>query len=563
MKDKFHYIGKLILKFGWQRVVLISLIVVGLLPSLFVEWMIIDDGVSILHAQKISELLSNFDLRGLHNLFLESGGRYRPMYWIYYWAVSLITGESVVGHRIIHAVVVGLSVYTLFLIIRQLTSSKTVALIGSSLFFLTPLNIENWYRVGTPEPMYTLYLGISTYLLLKVSTAKKSLNTRKIYLAISVFVLAIAFFTKETFVAFLPFAVLLFLGRFWIKNKIERKVWSRNTLFFVLATLILTATALLTSMFIKTQGDYSSNYSFSLLSSVDAARGYMVGIWQSFGIFPRILLVSSIIFYVKSIIRREFSFKSYLQLAFLFGGICFLAVLLPWSFVIGRYLEPAIFLLIAAFSFEIDRILSYVQKFSRLVIHLSILNKESRLNYPVQPLVITIVIIFYLSFVYNHTSTMFNYVSDTILGSRMIARTLQVVSTEAGQGSTVFMNLKKGDATLELVFEGGLHLNLFHNRPDLKVEYLDEKSMVNLKEGDIIVSAFTGNSMVKYRDELFQKDKRLERVWLDYHRVPSLTLISPPIGAVMRSTFFGKPLETKNLFKYSTSENMWKIYKTI
>lgn len=562
MRFLFRLIKKIVDKVGWQEITLFTLLILVLVPSLFISWMIIDDGVSILLAKKISVFLTQFDFRGLMDLFIEKeSGRFRPGYWIFYWLSYLVVGNNPLGHHLIHILIVGGTTYLLFLIVKLFTSSKTVALIFSSLFLLAPLNIENWYRLGPQEPLITFYLGLSIYFSLKLGIAERRFQRTKLYSVLATIPLIFAYFTKETFVVFLPFAVCLFFGGLFKKDKRERKEWFKNYSYYLIINIILAVSSLLASLLIKTQGYYSQYYSLSPLDFISTAKSYLLNIWLPFGTVIVITILSFIIYIINFFKKQKFGLREYIQCIFLIGFISFLIIQIPWTLVMERYLQPVIFFMLIFLSFEVERILNFTKKFSQISICLNVLDKTIKTNITIKTLVKVVTVILYTIFIYGSIAPFYNYLSGTILGTRNIERLLRSVANETNDENTVYMNLKKGDATVELVFETGLHLNLFYNRPKIKVDYLDQNSINNLKNGDLIVTAIASSPFFNYRENQIRSNTSVKIIKTIDQTDTKLSLPSLPIESLIRMFLFKKNLDIDQFFSIRSNTTQWKIYK--
>lgn len=476
---------------SWQEIALFVLILIIGLPSLFVSWMIVDDGVGILIPQKISNLLTSFNFGGLWDLFVEKeSGRFRPAYWIFQWVVYLIGREDPFFHHFVHFLVCAATVFLIFSIIRILTSSKSSALLGSSLFLLTYLNIENWYRLGPQEPLLVFYLTISLYFLAKnislILGVEKKIS--KINLLFSILPLALAYFTKETPIALMPLAVFFLVGAFLIKDRKRKTLWLKNFGYFLMANLFLTIISLIIIFFVRHQGYYSAYYTISLPALIGHARGYFGLIFKSFGIFSLIYLFSFFYFSFLAIKRGQWSLNQFLQLAFLVGFFSFLLIFLPWGFVLGRYLESALVFLVFACGFENARIFDTVSR-----------RFKEKISWG-----------FFLAFLFFlvvNLPPVFSYVVNTVVGTHNTREFLRFIARITPPGGRVFFNMVRGEATVELVFESDLHFKLFDKRQDITADYIitDENKLQNLKKRDIIVTAFTSDNFIALKREEFLK----------------------------------------------------------
>lgn len=536
---------------SWQEVALFVLVFIIGFPSVFVSWMIVDDGVSILFAQKISDFLSTFNLVGLWNLFLkEDVGRFRPAYWLFQWVSYLLAGKNPLLHHLIHFLMSGGTVFLIYSIIRILTFSKSAALVSSLIFLLASFNIENWYRLGTAEPMLTFYLALSLYFLVKnislIQGPEKRVSNPN--LLFSVLPLMLTYFTKENSFVLLPFAALLLLGVFLVRGRKRKTLWLKNCGYFLVANLILAMISLAIIIFIRTEGYYSSYYHVISLSGLIAhGRDYLGIIIKSFGFFAWILFFSFLVFSFFLFRKREFTLSHFLQFAFIIGFASFLIIQLPWAFVLGRYLEPALLFLVIVCGFEASRIFNLAPSKFKLKTRFSSLRN----------------FFLFLAFIWLilvNGPLIFNYASDQIRGHRNIKEILVFVANEAPKNGKVFFNLKKGDATIELVFEGGLHLNLFYNRPDLAVEYLDEDKIKELKRGDLIITAIASEQFSAYKKADLEKIKALETVKTVCHKIShfysEVTLDNKPKPFIYK---FFPPIQ----YKFSTQESQWFVDRVI
>lgn len=579
---KINLYNKIFQKISWQEIFLFILIIAFLTPTLLVQWMIIDDGMSIAMAEQINNSLKNWNMHGLLDALTENeGGRFRPAYWLYYWVSYLVSGYDVLGYRIIHALVVAATVYIIFIIIKRLTSSKNAALFSCFLFLYTSHNVENWFRLGPQEPLVTFYIALSIYLLFKEIENKirfgKKQGGKKVfpYKILIVVSLALAYLTKETTVALLPFAfVLHFLGRRY-QNKLSGQYTDNrvnsyivnifqqsNSLFFYLKVNGFFAVAtLLAALPIRLRGSYSSNYSVNIVGIINSAEKYIDAIFISYGLLPWILIGSFIFFSFRLKFKNNNLPLYFLQLAFLSGAVSFFLMQLPWAFVMGRYMEPLLFFLVIVWGIEIARIINYLQQYNKITINIEFLYWKDKFSIKMSSIIIAASLFYLFTFTYNNIMPIYNYGYSIIQGSNNIKQLFTFVAKETNSDSTVFLNLEKGDGTIEALVESEFHLHYLYNKRNLNIKYLEDNYNNELRKGDIILSALTGNNYYEYNESELLKNKNIHVAKKIAYSNGAFNLLPVPYKSLIRVIFLGQSLDLLKVWDFSVSHNTWTAYK--
>lgn len=435
-----------------------------ILPSLFMNWSLVDDGVLIQKSQQLSVLISSGQIQPLGNLFLEKDiGRFRPSYYLFYWLVFLIGKTHVFTYYFFHFIVFVSLVVTIKKIC-QILFDEAVGLWAIFFFTASYLNVEHWYRLGPQEPLQLVFLVLSFYLFIRVLLKKGGES----YKAGSLIFLVLGFLTKESSVAY---GLLIVLTCFLVKtvkmSKIKTGKWNFpffRTYFWV--NLLLTVGLGILSLFLKQAGSYSHGYFFDvqiagrLLTYLKVLSGSFVPV------FPFLVIISVF----------KYSRKSLWYSFFLFWFIFFLIIQLPWNFVLSRYLMPATFGLSIIMGISMEEFTDYLKK-------KRVLKKI---------LVIFIVIIFLFQNMFRN----FDNILWSLSNSNNAVRFFSSIALLAKPNSTVYFNMEENNSTAELFFESGLHLNLFLNRPEIKTAYL--KDIRSLKKDDLIVSALISENLLKY-----------------------------------------------------------------
>lgn len=314
---------------------------------------LIDDGVSL--------RVSNELLSGNFSSLVETGaGRLRPIYWIYFSFIYLISGTNPIGYWLAQAFVFSLTLFSIWYLIRDGLSgvfSKVFGFILLLLFFI-PAVSENLYRLGTAEVRQMLFVIIFMIWM------KKFINST-IPKWIGFFVFFLAIFTKETSIFLLPlFAVYLF--PFLLKNFKKYKKFVCSLLFFSFATLVIYS--LITAM--KEVSSYTSSFAVSwpqikfniLISRLAMKEVYYLLILLFSLSFLRFIfyLINMNVFKSKKenyifLVLIKFWQDNSILIATLIGLFASLFFVFSWQHQLGRYYYPVYLFLFIYFFIEVDK----------------------------------------------------------------------------------------------------------------------------------------------------------------------------------------------------------------
>lgn len=531
---------------SWQLFLLVIAILIVGVPSLFVDWMIVDDGYYLLAEQKISSALLNLDLSGLGHILVETdGGRFRPGLWLFLWFTYLLAGKSVFLHHLINFLISASTVFLIYSIIKNVTSSKSASLMAGLLFIMASFNLENWYRLNTPEPKITLFIALSIYFLIKALANKNSKRISNKFLLFSLIPLVFAYFTREISFAFIAFPFLLLAGFLVIKHlKIEKKtvniLWVYAKYNFFLFIL-----PFLTNLNLKQNGYYTSSYQFSPAVIQNSFTAYLKILLDSF--WPVLVFIGILFFLslVRLIKAKKIIFERLLQFSFLISFLSFLVVLLPWGIPMPRYLETSLLFLVLFMGIEVGYFLK---------------NKNLNVNLFRYSKLFILTFIFLLLMIFNGPR-MYNYAQDTIRGQRNIAKMLSYLASNIPENGRIYWNISDREWTKELVMQINLLLNNAYVRPDLKVEYLDENKFKQLEDGDIIMSAIIYDKDKFFSEEELLNNRRLNMLSSLPHEVNTLLLNTPTLRETKRALFNNSPLPERTFIGYRSFKYLWRIYK--
>lgn len=538
----------MIKKINWYFLLLLAVILVVGIPSLFVDWLILDDGVMILISQKLSLALKTFNFQEIINLLIEKDlGRFRPAYWIYQWLVYLIAGINPVFQHLIHLIVNSLTVFLIYGIGRNFGLSKKAVFIGCLLFVMAPFNFEHWYRLGPVEPRIVFWLALSVFFLsINLKAVLEQRTAKPYHFFFSIFFLFLAYLTKETVIAIFPLSLLLIAGYKFLSNRKQVIEWRKTTLFFCLANFLFSLVSLAVVLMIKNQGSYSSNYSLDLGASFKVFIGYARLIMSSYGLFSLIFILTFLLR-----LRQKLSMQKFMQLIFLGETLFFIAIILPWSFPMARYLEPALLFLAIYFQFEAENFLE--------------LGKDIRKKFRLRAdFTYIIFLIAFGYFLFRQGPGMLSQIIGNITDTRNTRALFSYIAANTPEKGSVYVNLKKSDATIEVVYESQLHLALFYNRPDLTVSYLDNENLKNLKNGDIVFNAFnrSDNYLFFLDQDLFAiKNLRIAKIIPNkYVTISSRLSFFKKVLPSLRETLTLPPF---NLIEYSQDKRDFRIFQVV
>jgi len=493
-----------------------------------IYWMLVDDGWDVIFSRTLFEKLSSLNLTGFVSQLMESGGRFRPVYWTYHMWVWLIGGNSYQFQHFVHMLVIGLTVLFVYLIIKELTKSKSISLFAALFYLLTPLNTENIFRLGPQEPLLAMFLGILFYLAIK---------NRKIFLPCLVLVLAI--FTKETSVALLP--VLLF---YYIYSKKGRLIKNKKQSFYLWTTVCVSSLALILITFLR-RGGYSSNYNFDIIMWMDTLLIYIKELSNNtLYIFPLFFIIYLIrngigLFKKQKIIATKLDLFEFL---FFVGFLCFLFIQIPWKYALTRYLMPTIFFL-TVFSFvEIYQNLKLIYKFK------IVSNRTGMFTF------LAILLGFYVFSIWG---------VDVVFKEMSGISTYDVFKKMASypRNTVLLMNMKRGESTIELVDEIQIHLSEFWNRGDIKSQYLDLQNLPKnnyvIVDSDQFPRAYSQeelNSLYKNKYTSINKTSRRPVI------TTSLEIIKQTLKKLANLVIYKKEFTTEGIYTYYYNYNNWSFY---
>lgn len=423
--------------------ILFTLTVILFIPAIGIKFSWVDDGWDIQMCQKFIGFAKSFDFGHFFDLFFErSNGRFRPVYWLWLIASYLIGENNPTIHYLLHFILIFATTFLIFKTVFLITKSEWASFFAGSLFLINPINTENWYRLGPQEPIIGFFMIASVFLLLRGKNKW-----------LPILLLLLAFFSKETAFALFPGVIVVYLGKMLF---LKKRDFSLERYF--LASLIFFGVMLLITS--QTRSGYSKFYVFNIQEMTHRFLVYVKITFKSFEPFFILFVFTLLLRIIFSFKRLRFKFIDDIFLLEVFGGIIFVSFLVvqsPWKYALARYMLPATIGLVIFMGTELDQV------------NIILKGKYKRLYKIIAPLFLT----FLLFFLLNNLFITLNHGRGTTHGTTHVQKMIKYLAKDVPQNGKVFLNFAKGEGTIELVVETGMHLELFYQRADIKVDYLD------------------------------------------------------------------------------------------
>jgi len=452
-----------LLRKNFHYVLLFLLCLLIYFPSFRLKFSLLDDGLTIKNARIIATSIKSLDVSRIGEIIFEpQHGRVRPAYWIGQSVIAWLSLYNSAVFHILRFILLLIAIFVMGKILKKIGVSKLWILAALFIFVFNFQNAENYLRLGPTEPFLALYYVLTLYLVFFAKTQKAS-----IIQLLSIFLLSfLGVFTKESYflvgMALVPTLALLRIYR-----KRSKAVF-RKVLFTAALVLILGFIIFLIKKDYPPIAGYAAQYQFSIGQIVNSLTGFKANL---FFYQPVILLLAPayLLVFLYNILKRRFKNISYDEIFYLtiwFQLIFQLLVLLPWPYVLNRYL------LLVNVNLTIVYGITFF-KLARLGFD-AIRQKWANLNLS-ETLYSTVIFwVLLIPFAARNILPIANYQlwlkTDSVISNSSIKALADVVPRE----ETIFVNYKKGDANIEIFLEAGWHLEEFYNRKDIKFVYLDE-----------------------------------------------------------------------------------------
>ncbi|MCE5208670.1 MAG: hypothetical protein LLG42_10225 [Chloroflexi bacterium] len=396
---------------------------------------LLDDGVTI---STIKGIYS-----GNWSLLLENSvGRFRPIYWLYHFLIFLVAGSQPFWFFLGNLILLILIVLGLILTVRLVGGSKIQAGLSGIFFLGSTILVENAYTLSKPELLQTFFLITLVYLvlfqykkLLSLPDAKEKRCKTIITDFCVVFLTFSICATKETGLALLPFAILIYLIKkpeFYLKT-LGLILFGGFSFFLLRSILVTTGIG---------SGSYVQSYAINLPTIISTTMR-----WSTFLLHDYFfLLFIVIVWIILTKVGKQTPFQFPLTCALLWMGL-WLVIYLPWMYTSVYYLLP--FSLGAAF-------------FSGIMIGWLLQN----LSY-----YRWLLILFVLIWIISPLHALANAKTQLIVDKEN-ANMVAFIATNADRNQRILINYP---ANHEYIGEIEQHLDLFWGRQDLEIEPFTSK----------------------------------------------------------------------------------------
>ena len=416
-------------------IILLAVTILIMIPQLKIPWMLIDDGECLRVATEIDHHFSAGNVEWLFNLEKDSG-RFRPLYWGFNYLTYKTLGFNSVAHRLVHLFIYVLIALLIYKIIYEITNKSFPAMLGGLFFLFFDPSRENFYRLGTAEPIFTLLVLSIFYSLMRKN--KKTL----------LIVTTIAYFYKETSVVLMIFSLGLLLLSLVLKQTKKQRKFLFQYLIFNIIILVIQRLIIIK---LGIGGWYSQYYVLSISQFFHGSWFYFKTILQQYNL---LLLIPALMFVLN--IKKQ-NFWVY---GFLMWFILSLSVQVFWVFGMGRYLPPIIIGLLPM-----------------MVIGAVKLFKYRKLR-----IVSALVIIYFIA---TNSIKFVGMYRQVIPGEISSAIFVEYLAKNTVKNGNVYFNFTDGG--VEYLYEIPIHLNLFYHRTDIKIKYFNlEKT--KLESGDLVIN---------------------------------------------------------------------------
>jgi hypothetical protein len=518
-------------KFSFWIFLLILITSIVFIPALKMKFWWVDDGWTIMTAQKIVDSIVHFNFGGLGIIFNEPGGRFRVIYWLFQTFTYLISGTNPTIYFIIHYLVILLSVYFIFRIVLYISKSNISAFVSSILYVLSPINTENIYRLGPQEPILCLFIIISIYFLIR----------NKTFLSILFFLFATL--SKENgFILWIP------VFCFYVGKRILTKKRDQILEKYCIWGLIFSVPFII-NIFLRHTG-YSGFYTFDINQIISNFNSYIYLVNVAFAPLLIIFIVSYLVRTIICFINNRF--KKYrlgilFQAMFIILFLLFIVVQTPWEFVLNRYAMPATIGLAIFMGLEIAGIKDMLKIFKiRWLFLLSIAFG-----------------IYFFTYIWMNMMHVYLSGQLQVHQTRYIQSLYQDLATNIQPNGIVLLNFLQGDSTSELVAQTKMQLDLFYNRPDIQVSYLNLDGLP--KKSFMIV----GTPQVREEYPLQVVEKRIGKYRKDESLIQGdrflvlttpMELIKQIIKKVYLLIIHKTPLTGEGIYTFYISRDYWYKY---
>jgi hypothetical protein len=535
----------------WQRWFFLMspalLAILIMLPRLLSpQFGLFDDGITL---RTVKEMAS-----GNWQLWDIQLGRFRPIYWLWWFLLYRIFGDNPLGFFLGNTILLALSALMIALIIRRLGGSTRQGWITSMLFVLSGPIIENYYTLSKGEPLQVFWILISLLLATHYERTKRIAAQVGLVLGIALFVWC-SQTSKETSLVILPIAFGWLLAG-WIQKRWMRKdMYSGGRVAYFTGAFIGTASFFSSRAFFSRESltaiGYATNYELSVANIIASIVRWTGWIFRDyFYIAPLVIMI--VIWLISK--RQLALIPHWLDTLIWMGG--WVAIYLPWASTVGYFLLPFAIGASMLAGVAIDVAIESIPASSRSI-------RTATAFLLASALLLTMI-----HLMNNSTSARIQMAVDA-----QNARVIKYLAESIPEDSLVLVNIQDPN---EYVTELELHISEIQTRSDVAIDVIDPEDLYDSIDGHavyLLIPSIENQLLLSIRMGIYEPTLRKwnesiedylkahgRLIYQDQTRFKLLNFDLPrllcPFYSGRNFCAIGQPLIDRRVFSYG-----WSVYE--
>jgi len=430
-------------------------------PHQYKHFSLIDDGQTILNTNILKDCVTTFNCSPALDVIIEKEfGRFRPLYWFIQATLQEVIGLNPARLHEFRAYVLGLILLTIIaVILYPFDRSLIGTLLAALIFFMSASFAENIIRLGPVEPYHLILISFASYVFLNRTNLADRFGSRIVIVSLVLSLIGAAMIKETT---------LALLGLMFMICLYERKtVISRQLLILLPVIVISLIVAVLYAKSDPSSTDYSGNYQFTVQAIIHNIYVYKLLIQQMFGsliyIFLGLALLNQILF------ARDYKYLSHL-LFWAGFTLSFIAIQVPWPYVLERYFLLPIFGISVCFALIFTHFYANITK--KL---LPLFVNRTYFRYLYSVIVITIILNIVSLYIPGQLVKSLNYAQWYQVYLRFESDQVYYLAT---RGRDAVVNANRSMNNWEVLFEIPIHLEYIYNI-DSSIKLYDPNHLEN------------------------------------------------------------------------------------
>lgn len=419
-------------------------------PDKFSYFSLIDDGQSIVNTSYFNECFQLNECNNLGTVLVEKNfGRFRPAYWTVTYLIFDTVGLNPILIHQLRIYALGLAVVlVLAMTLIKSGANKSSVLIASVFFFISYTFSENIIRLGPVEPLQLLLISILSYVFL-FDTNNKWLKVVSLYILVSL--------VKETsLVILIPILIVsLRLSEKKVDKLNSVLLFIGGTTFFVIGRFISDPSG--------SEVNYTENYRFGLDLIISNVGQYFQMIISSTS--PILIPIAIVFIFATLLDKNKQKLIDTNLIYWITFFVVFTGILVPWKYVLERYILISVFSLSIILGLFINKIQVFIDGYLRFI-------TDKRAYHVIGAVVFLILITNLLTskFSLDYAKTI-NY--REWYSNYLRFENDQVSAIVQTESDTVYINAKDNIDNWEVLFELPIHTKLIYN-DDVEIVRTDE-----------------------------------------------------------------------------------------